>query len=436
MGSKATGLLTKTALEAARDQFISVVGNVLDPTQVVYSIDAVNSSLTISGREMATDGEVGKFVGSYSLPFTKVDINQLLPYPIYVDVLYPAQLRVIKTFLKNTYDLVFEEGELAYPNTPTVPIDENDYLDLIPDESTGHIELVITDQSGRFMVGGIVRLLIGAPEGRRRLNDTFTQSSTPSLEDLKSSVNSTSSRTIYSATPYEIGREFVRRHFGTDIDTNHVTANVVPINHLEGKVLLGTLAGGSMKWSGAAEVIYRTGDPAVLVPDVLSINLQYPTTFDNLKKYIESTYGLVIDYDEVTIGEYDGEVATFGTALYYPLTGFGFLDLYVQPNSLKWKGRRRFRLQFIESAKNEQVVRIVNTAPNGSAGVLYEHQTETLGAEGALTYSVVRGTPPVPLDSVSGAYSGTPSAGNYVWTVAAKDAFGYYGLRTEMVVIS
>ena len=199
MNAKATGQLSKTALEVVRELFVQSVGSVVSEDDIRFEVDALNSQLTITGREINSLGEVGNYVSSFSVGYDKSSIEQLIPFPLFVDVPYPNKLRVIRTFIKTRYGIEIEEGDLSDPATPAIPYQDDDYIEVDADISTGYIELTTAPTSGRFIAGQTLRLIFPVVDGVRRINDVFNSRHVASIEELLDSPTNGGSDTAFNA---------------------------------------------------------------------------------------------------------------------------------------------------------------------------------------------------------------------------------------------
>ena len=78
------------------------------------------------------------------------------------------------------------------------------------------------------------------------------------------------------------------------------------------------------------------------------------------------------------------------------------------------------------------------TLPNGQVGVAYSQSVGATGGTGAKTFAVTSGAlpPPLALDSITGAITGTPSTpGSYSFTITATDTVSATGSQAYTIVI-
>lgn len=431
------GLLSKTALTAITERFNELTLNVVSDAEVLYTIDPVASSMTVIGKEYDSAGNVGRFVGSFSVPYQKVDVEQCIPQPIFVDAAYPSIFGQFRGYLLRTYGIVFEEGELAKVSAPTVGLMDGDYADDVPEASEGVVEFIVTSNSGRFVEGGIVRFIIGVVNGVRKMNDVYRQTRMLRIGDLLNSNNPAGGKSLFSAPIDVCGKELIKRQIGIDVDPNQMEIISVSLNGRLGKFIIRGKSTSLLSWSGSSEFLYEKAALDEILPDVLTLNIDYPLTFPVLQQSIRTTYGFELSSGVYRMGSPTGPILGPSSVVNVPLGQNGTLSLYPDLLSKRWRYGSPLNLRFLQTPTNNQIwPGITNAAPDGVEDVIYQHQTTTIGGFGTMTFEVIKGQPPVPLNSSTGAYSGTPAAGVYVWTVIVRDSQGHFGLRTEKVTIA
>ncbi len=438
----ATGLLTRTTLETLSEHFDTVTNHVVDRNQVEYSVSGATSEFVLTGRTVTLEGDVGQYSGEIRIPYTKVDIESLLPTPLLVELNYPVRFGQLRTYLQSRYGIVLEQEEFATVTRPGVGLYDDIYLDTSLELTAAVIELVARPVSGRFNAGGAFRVRFTKQRDARRLNDVYRQSRHPEISRLSSSDNSVGVLNLFNAPVNECIHDLVNRHFGTGLDLGNITTTSTILGFDEVQTLIYPKYVGSSPWLGAAEFRYRKSDIATLMPEALPINLSYPTTFGPLRSYLMNIYGLeilpgefaivgrgdprVLSDDNDAVGDTDGTV--------YPLDADGTLTLAAQRESWKWKGRSRLVLQFVDSLSTTVAPKITNSAPN-----MYQEETTLFtytatGGTAPYRFDIVAGTPPRAM-SVDGECTGAVMEGTYVYTVRVRDVYNRFSLRTEVVLV-
>lgn len=170
-----------TALECAVALFRAALTKTLDEPHVDYAIDAPLSQLVVKSREIATNGQLGKYAGEFRIAYGKADLEKVLPYPIRFPDLYPVTYRQLAQTLKTLYGIVLEEGEFAEESDPTKPLFNEDLLSNAPDPNTGVVKLVAKTTSGRWKANSTLRLLITHPSVPIGLPSYVDKSHVPSI---------------------------------------------------------------------------------------------------------------------------------------------------------------------------------------------------------------------------------------------------------------
>lgn len=434
MSQKATGALTKTALEVVRAQLDRVTDYVIDYNQITLTVNPLTSEFVLTAREVTGDGSANNFVGEVRRPYEKLELPVLLPEALFIDLAYPVSFNMLRLHLKETYDIVIEEQEFAKASDPLVGLRYGDYLDVPLERTLGMVELVTTIHSGRFVPGARLSLLFAYAGTQRRLNDVYRQTKTPKVSDLKTSLNSTAGVSLFNASALDLATEFFRRHHGVELDTSQIDALSFPVDHERVRVLLQPKYDVNSPWLGATELLYDKVDIASVTPDYLQINLPYPTTFQALRSFLLVSYGLSIEDGEVSAGSFNNPALWGDDAIDVPLQGHAFLDLYVQRHSFKWKGRSRLRVQFLQFPGNTVGPKITSSAPDGEEGVAWAYQTVVAGGVAPYSYQVF-GVAPATLNGATGLYNGSVTEGFYLWRTIVRDANGLIGVKTETAVI-
>lgn len=435
MSQKATGALTLTALELVKQQVDRMTNYVIDYNQIALSVDAVNSEFVLTARAVTGDGTENTYLGELRRPYVKLDLEHLLPGPLFIDMSYPLTYNQLRMYLLDTYQIVMEESELAKASTPYVPLLNGDYLDDPLENTLGITELVVTEKSGRFISGGRIQLIFAFTNNQRRLQDAYRQSKIPKISDLKFSSHSIAGISLFNASAGDCALEFFRRHHGVELDTSQIDVTVVPVDHFRGKVLLQPKYDSTSPWTGAVYLLYDKVDIAEICPDYLQINLPYPTTYQALCSFLLQSYGLQLDDGEVSAGSYDNPALSGQDPINVALVDYAFLDLYMQKTSYKWKGRSRLRVQFLQAPASTVGPRITSAAPDGQGGVVWNYQVVADGGLTPYSYQTF-GTPPVTINPQNGLFNGTPTEGFYLWTTLVKDARGLIGVKTETAIIT
>lgn len=426
------GLIGKTALEAVKQQFLNLIANVVDDNQVTFTLDAVNSTLVIDSREIALDGSSGAFVNSFTIPYQKSDIKECLPYPLFVDISYPANFSQIRSYLRDAYGVVIEERELATSPTGS-GLADSDFV-TAPATVDNLLELYVTPTSGRFLAGGMVRFKVARADGARAISDVFQQTTRPSVLELTDNLNPQTSKTIFDATDDEIAREMLKNHFGFEVNEGAITLLPKSLDYSSSTVVISPNP-NDIVYKGRGEFVFDKAPISSVLADVLTVNTDYPTSFKNLRSYLKNTYGFDLAERCFTATDPNQDGFREGDVIDVPLSPDGYLELLVTRNSVRWMGRDSLKLQFMKMHPDNPLTILALDSPDGVEGELYTRQTVVTGATGTVEYAVVRGTPPVPLDVTTGLYEGIPVQGVYTWTVKAKDSDGKLALRTETIRI-
>lgn len=431
------GLLSKTALTAVTERFNEQTLDVVSEAEVIYAINPHASTMSVTGREFDSDGNVGRFIGSFTAPYEKVDIEACLPQPIFVDAAYPSMFGQFRGYLSRTYGIVFEEGELAKASAPTEGLLDDSYVDDPPEASEGVVEFVVTAGSGRFIEGGIVRFIIGVVNGVRKINDVYRQTRLLNISDLLHSNNPVGAKSLFSAAIDDCGKELIKRQIGIEVDSNQMEVIAVPLGGRLGKFLVRGKSTSLMSWSGSSEFLYEKAALDEVLPDILTLNIDYPLTFPVLQQALRATYGFELSSGVFRLGSSSGPLLGPSSLLDTPLGANGTLSLFPDVLAKRWRYGSPLNLRFLQTPTNNLTwPGITNAAPDGVEGVEYTHQMTTTGGTGSLSFEVIKGTAPVGLDANTGVYSGTPVAGVYIWTSIVRDTQGHFGLRTEKVTIS
>lgn len=434
MSQKATGALSLSALEVVKAQVDRMTDYVVDYNQIALSIDAEASEFVLTARAVPLDGAASNYVGEIRRPYVKSSLDTLLPGPLFIDVTYPVTYNQLLLHLKEVYNIVMEEEELAKSSTPMVPLFNGDYLDDALERTLGIMELVVTSKSGRFVAGSRLPLIFAYAGSQRRLQDAYRQTKVPKISDLKFSSNSTSNVSLFNATALDCATEFFRRHHGSEMDTSQISPQIFSVDHHRGLVLMQPKYDSPSPWTGAAQLLYDKVDIATMCPDYLQIKLPYPATYQAVRSFLLQSYGLMLEEGEFSAGSY-GNPALRGIDLIdVPLQGNAFVDLYVQKSSFKWKGRSRLRVQFVQSYDESVGPVITSSAPDGAQNALWSYQTEVVGGTEPYTFERF-GIAPAALSAESGLYSGMPTEGFYLWMTLVRDATGLIGVKTETAFI-
>lgn len=434
MSQKATGALTQTALEVVKAQVDRMTDYVIDYNQIELSIDAEASEFVLTARAVPPDGAASAYVGEIRRPYEKSSLDLLLPGPVFIDMIYPVTYNQLRTYLKDVYDIVMEEEELAKATTPTVPLLNADYVDDALERTLGIVELVVTPRSGRFIAGARLPLIFAFAGSQRRLQDAYRQTKIPKISDLKFSANSTSNVSLYNATALDCATEFFRRHHGVEMDSSQIDPQIFSVDHHRGLVLLQPKYDSPSPWTGAAQLLYDKVDIGSMCPDYLQIRLPYPATYQAVRSFLLQSYGLQLEEGEVSAGSYGNPALRGADLINVPLQGHGFLDLVIQKSSYKWKGRSKLRVQFVQAPSETVGPKITSTAPDGVQGVAWAYQTVVVGGTAPYTFERF-GVAPVALAGGTGLYSGIPAEGFYLWMTLVRDATGLIGVKTETALI-
>jgi len=128
------------------------------------TIDAPASTYTVATNALSDGGLVGAYIGAVALPYTKRDLNTLLPYPFVFPWVYPTNLATLASYFAETFNIVLEDAEFAVTgNSVTGALSGSDRIDATPDPITGYVTFVAQASSGRFVEGSTINLRCTAP---------------------------------------------------------------------------------------------------------------------------------------------------------------------------------------------------------------------------------------------------------------------------------
>lgn len=173
--------LRYTALECVRELYRDRLTILLDEPHVDFAVDAVNSQVVIRSREIATNGQLGKYIGEHRRPYQKANLNLVVPFPIVLPSLYPATFMQIAQSLRTLYGVVLEEGEFSQASQPTLALLNNDLINTPPNPANGEVELTALPSSGRWVTGSKLRLIAAHPSLAVGLPTLIDGSQIPSL---------------------------------------------------------------------------------------------------------------------------------------------------------------------------------------------------------------------------------------------------------------
>jgi hypothetical protein len=176
--------LAMDALTYLSQQYLQQCTKPLDPNHIVFSADGTTSTLTITSRPYATTGEVGKYLGAFTAPYVKVNVGQLLPHPVDVDVTYPVTWADLRAYLNRVYGLVLGAGEFALSTAPTIALVDSTVLTTPPDLSGDILTLIALPTALLWTSGSRVLLRIPRVGGRLSLNSLIAQSQPGDLARL------------------------------------------------------------------------------------------------------------------------------------------------------------------------------------------------------------------------------------------------------------
>ena len=160
--------LAKPALDVVLAMFNALLIKPLDQRHVDFHIDAVNSRLIMTAREVATNGDYGIYYNAMEMPYLKASLLKVLPYPIVYQGPWPTSFRALRLNLQARYGILLEEGEFALlPNS--APLVDGSPLSGEPNPDSGVVALTALPASGRWLSGTTLRLIVAASNGPTRL---------------------------------------------------------------------------------------------------------------------------------------------------------------------------------------------------------------------------------------------------------------------------
>lgn len=178
--------LGTTAIEAVKALFYSVFTRTLDARFVDFSLDAAASELVIVSKDESSDGQVGRYRGSYRWPYTKANLNSLVPYPLAVQAEYPMTFRQLRSQLMTRYNIFLEENEFSLTTGNNVGLVEDSVLATPLMNAYGQFSLYATVNSGRFVAGSSLTMIFVQPNRRIPLRALFDLKAPNILGELAS----------------------------------------------------------------------------------------------------------------------------------------------------------------------------------------------------------------------------------------------------------
>lgn len=162
-------LLSMTSLEAVIALFYSFFNRPLDERFIQLSLDKENSELIIASKDESTDGQVGGYRGSYRWKYRKANLSVTCPNPLAIQIEYPTNFRELRNRLLSRYQFLLEENEFSLsPNGVNGLTDDSTInIDLL--EEYGQLKLFATANSGRFLLGTELTLIVLQPNERMPL---------------------------------------------------------------------------------------------------------------------------------------------------------------------------------------------------------------------------------------------------------------------------
>ena len=158
-------LLSRSSLEAVKEQFLALFTRPLRTEFIDFSLDAPQSQLILTARAESDSGEASTYRGSYRWTYVKANLATVLPHPLAVEHVYPMTYRQLRSQLRSRYGLHLEEHELAETNGGVGLVDDS-IIDVPLAETYIQLHLYATPQSARFVTGSTLRLLLIQPHRR------------------------------------------------------------------------------------------------------------------------------------------------------------------------------------------------------------------------------------------------------------------------------
>lgn len=167
--------LRQTGLDYLSEQYFATINKPLPPEQVILSVDALESTLTISSRDYTTDNEVGLYQGSHTVSYEKANLSALLPHPLEVMLSYPARWNDIRDYLVNRYSIVVEDSEFAL-EIDGDPIVGDTLISETPDLAGDVLYLYALPTAVRWVAGSYMMLRIVRIGQAQSITSTVAQS--------------------------------------------------------------------------------------------------------------------------------------------------------------------------------------------------------------------------------------------------------------------
>lgn len=164
--------LGRTALEAVKNLFLAVFTRALDTRFVDFSVDSARSELVITSKEESESGEVGIYRGTFRWPYTKANLDSILPYPLAIQADYPLTYRSLRAQLLTRYQILLEENEFSLTPNGTPLVDDSQVATPLMNQY-GQFYLYATVSSGRFVANSKLQLVFLQPTKRVPLRGLF-----------------------------------------------------------------------------------------------------------------------------------------------------------------------------------------------------------------------------------------------------------------------
>ena len=179
-----------------------------------------------------------------------------------------------------------------------------------------------------------------------------------------------------------------------------------------------------------------------MFPERLVYPDAFPPTADALINYLTNNYGYYVEDGEFIIASDTSKtpIVRGGGQLAGSLDANNGFYLEATDTSMRWNpGTRAYVLnQASNSIVPAGLFTLVGTPPAGVYTQPYNYTFQTVNATGAVTYTVLSGTPPAPIDPSTGLMhsDGLTAVGSYSWTLQAQDTAGHIATKNYIMAVT
>lgn len=169
--------LRQKAIDYLSQQYLRVCTQELDPNEVEFSVEPEFSRFIITGRAYTETGEVGQYRGSYSVGYTKADLNKVFRAPLEIAGEYPMRYRDLCAYVLQHYNVVLEDNDFSLvtlTGTPE-PIVADTILSRPPEEDGDILYLSALPTAVLWKRGSLLMLRIVKVGSQQSIGSTVAQ---------------------------------------------------------------------------------------------------------------------------------------------------------------------------------------------------------------------------------------------------------------------